>query len=282
MKDSGMMGMMKNKVREIVFSEREKNSEMNECERDMIVGCSFMMKCWSIEKELLLKLWKCLIVIVKEGISNEKKKEVREGLIGLKCICGDDGFFLFSFSLCFFFIPLLCLIFFFSFIIFLVNRDVLRDTSIVSEMKKISSEYEREVERRGKGEIVKRKVDKISLAYLLQIEFMLIKEDEEKKKFVKNNLLPVLPFLLSGEEKEREEDSEEEDIENGTVFKFLSSSVILNDNSLRSLLLSDERKLLLNKTLLFSLRRDSPFTRRECLDVLLTLFFYGREICERS
>jgi hypothetical protein len=36
-----------------------------------------MKKNW-IEKELLLKLWKCFILIVKEGISKEKKKEERE------------------------------------------------------------------------------------------------------------------------------------------------------------------------------------------------------------
>jgi hypothetical protein len=140
---------------------------------------------------------------------------------------------------------------------------------------KISEEYEKEIERRGKGEIVKRKVDKISFVCLLQMEFMLMKE-EEKDMLVKNNLVPVLPFLLSDEEKEREEeDSNEKDIKNTTIFRFLSYSLI-KDDSLRSLLLSDERKVLLNKTLLFSLRRDIPFARRECPNVLDRLFFYGK------
>jgi hypothetical protein len=53
----------------------------------MILGYSFMMKLNEIEKELLLKLWKCLILIVEEVISQEKKKEEREGLIGLRCVC---------------------------------------------------------------------------------------------------------------------------------------------------------------------------------------------------
>jgi hypothetical protein len=102
---------------------------------------------------------------------------------------------------------------------------------------------------------------------------MLIEEEEEeKKKFVKKNLLPVLPFLLCGEEKEREEeDSDGEDVENAIVFRFLCDYV-LNDDSFRSLLLSDERKVLLNKTLLFILGRDSPLTRREYLNVLDLLF----------
>jgi hypothetical protein len=144
-------------------------------------------------------------------------------------------------------------------------------------VKEISSEYEKEIDKRGKGEMVTTKVDRISFVCLLQTELMLMNELEEKKKFVKNNLLPVLPFLLCGEEKEsKEEDSEEEDVENATVFQFLCD-YLLWDDSLRSLLLSDERKVLLNKTLLFSLRRDSPFTRRECLDILYILFSYGRE-----
>jgi hypothetical protein len=134
-------------------------------------------------------------------------------------------------------------------------------------VKEIREEYEKEVESRGKGEIVKRRVDKFSFICLLQTEFMLTKEKEEKKQFVKNNLLPVLPFLICFEEKEREEeDSDEEDVENATVFQFLCNYLLTND-SLRSLLVSDERQVLLNKTLLFSLRRDSSFTRRECLNV---------------
>jgi hypothetical protein len=149
----------------------------------------------------------------------------------------------------------------------------------VSDAKEISSEYEKEVERRGEGEIKKKKVDKISFVCLVRTEFMLMKEREEKKKkFVKNNLVSVLRFLLCGEEKEREEeDSDGEDVENASVFQFLSSYDILRNDSLRSLLLSDERKILLNKTLLFSLRRDSPFTRRECLNVVWNLLSHGGE-----
>jgi hypothetical protein len=144
-------------------------------------------------------------------------------------------------------------------------------------VKEIREEYEKEIKRRGKGEIVKRKVDKISFVNILQTEFKFMKEEEEKKKFVKNNFLPVLPFLLCGEEKEREEeDSEREEAENTTVFQFLLESLLLN-YSLRSVLLSDERKVLLHKTLLFSLRRDSPFTRTQCLHVLWYLFMEGRE-----
>jgi hypothetical protein len=60
MRDSGLDEMIENKVKEIVFSEGKKKSEMNECERDMILGYSFVMKRMNIEKELLLKLWKCL------------------------------------------------------------------------------------------------------------------------------------------------------------------------------------------------------------------------------
>jgi hypothetical protein len=63
---------------------------------------------------------------------------------------------------------------------------------------------------------------------------------------------------------------------NAIVFRFLCDYLLRND-SLRSLLLSDETKVLVNKTLLFSLRRDSPFTRRECLHVLMILLFCGRE-----
>jgi hypothetical protein len=59
---------------------------MNECERDMIFGYSFVMKGKGIEKKLLLELWKCLILIVREGVLKEKKKEEREGLIGLRWI----------------------------------------------------------------------------------------------------------------------------------------------------------------------------------------------------
>jgi hypothetical protein len=152
------------------------------------------------------------------------------------------------------------------------NQGVLRKTSVVSEVKEIREEYEKEVERREKGEIEKRKVDRISFVCLLQTEFMLMKEGEEKKEFVKNHLLPVLPFVLSGEEKEKEEkDPDSDDVEIATVFQFLWY-YLLRDVSLRSLLLSDERKVLLNKTLLFSLRRDSPFTRRECLNVLWGIF----------
>jgi hypothetical protein len=144
-------------------------------------------------------------------------------------------------------------------------------------VKEISSEYEKEVERIREGEIVKRKVDKISFVSVLLIEFMLIKEEEEKKKFVKNHFLPVLPFLLCGEEKEREEEEGKgEDVDNATVFHFIWC-YFLYDDSLPSLLLSDERNFLLNKTLLFSLRRDSPFTRIECMNVLWSLFQYGKE-----
>jgi hypothetical protein len=145
-------------------------------------------------------------------------------------------------------------------------------------VKGLSEKYEKEVERRGKREIGKRKVDKISFSSLLQIESMLMKEEEEEQKeFVKNNLVPALPFLLYGSEKEREEkESDGEDVENVTVFQFFWDYLLSND-SLRPLLLLDERKILLNKTLLFSLRRDSPFTRRECLNVLEILFSYGKE-----
>jgi hypothetical protein len=144
-------------------------------------------------------------------------------------------------------------------------------------VKEIREEYEKEIERRGKGEIEKRKLDKISFVCLLQTEFKLMEEveEEEEKKFLKNNLLPVLPFLLCSEEKEKEEeDPDEEDVEIATVFRFLWDDLLQND-SFRSLLLSDERKVLLNKTLSFSLRRDSLFTRRECLHVLWNLFEYG-------
>jgi hypothetical protein len=204
MKESGLKEMIENKVKEIVFDERKKNSEMNECERDMILGYSFLMKRKGIEKELLLKLWPCLILIVQEGISKEKKKEEREGLIGLKCLYKWICFFLSSFSLFLFHSSIYCYFSSFCSLILIGNLYYLRDTSVGSEMKEISEEYEKEVERRGKGEIAKRKVDKISFAYLLQIEFMLMKEEEEKK-FVKNNLLPILPFLLSGEDNERKE-----------------------------------------------------------------------------
>jgi hypothetical protein len=264
-------------VKEIVFSEKKKNSEMNECERDIILGYSFLMKYHEIEKGLLLKLWKCLILIVQEGISKEKKKEEREGLIGLRCVCDLYCFFLSSFFLFLSHSSICFSSFSFFFIIFTDKQDLLREPSVVSEVKEIREEYEKEVERRGKGEIMKRKVDKISLVCLFQIGIVLMNEEEERKKFVKNNLLPVLPFLLCGEEKEREdEDSDEEDVKNATVFQFLCNYFLRND-FLRSLLLSDERNLLLNKTLSFSLRRDSPFTRTECLIVLWCLFEYGKE-----
>jgi hypothetical protein len=99
MKDRGLKEMIENKVKEIVFSEEKKKSEMSECDRDMILGYSFMMKNREIEKELLLKLGNCLILIVQEGLSKGKNKEEREGMIGLKCICEYPGFFLFTFSL---------------------------------------------------------------------------------------------------------------------------------------------------------------------------------------
>jgi hypothetical protein len=263
-------------VKEIVFSEEKKSSEMNECERDVILGYSFMMKRREGEKESLLKLWKCLVLIVKEGISKEKKKEERERLIGWKCVFEMSWFFLSSFSLFLFHSSIFFLFLFFCFIILIDNKWVLRKTSVVSEVKEIYSEYEKEVERRGKGEIVKRKVDKILFVNLLQIEFMLMEEEEEKKKFVKNNVLPVLPFLLCDEEKEREEEDSDEDVKNAIIFQFLCD-YFLNDDSFRSLLLSDERKVVLDQTLLFSLRRDSPFTRRQCLNVLWYLFSHGED-----
>jgi hypothetical protein len=99
MRGSGLKEMIENKVKEIVFDEKKKNSEMSECERDTIFGYSFLMKGYEIEKELLEKLWKCLILIVKEGISKGKKKKEREGLIGLRCVCENSGSFLSSFSL---------------------------------------------------------------------------------------------------------------------------------------------------------------------------------------
>jgi hypothetical protein len=277
MKESDLFEMIENKVKEIVVDERKKNSEMNECERDMILEYSFLMKNDEIEKELLKKLWKCLILIVQDGISKEKKKEEIEGLIGLRCICEWWSFFLSSFSLFLFHFSIDFYFSSFYFIIFIGNQGVLRNTSVVSEVKERREEYEKEVEGREKGEIEKRKLDKISFVCLLQIEFLLVKEEEEKKRFVKNNILPVLPFLLCGEEKEKEEeDSDGDHVENAIVFQFLCDYLLEND-SLRSLLLSDERNLLLNKTLLFSLRRDSPFTRTLCLHVLYLLFHYGRE-----
>jgi hypothetical protein len=103
MKESGLVSMIEDIVNESVFSEGMMNSEMNEWERDIIFGYSFLMKHWQIENGLLLKLWKCLILIVKEGISKEKKKEVREGLIGLKCICECLS--------CFSFLPLILFLF---------------------------------------------------------------------------------------------------------------------------------------------------------------------------
>jgi hypothetical protein len=109
MKNSGLVSMIEDKVKEIVFSVEKKNSEMSECERDMILGYSFVMKWRAIEKELLLKLWKCLISIVREGISKEKKKEEREGLIVLRCICESDCFFLSSFFLFLFLFSILFL-----------------------------------------------------------------------------------------------------------------------------------------------------------------------------
>jgi hypothetical protein len=107
-----LVGEIENKVKEIDFSEEKKNSEMNECERDMILVYSFLMKDQETEEELLLKLWKCLILIVKEGITKENKKEEREGLIGLKCNCESECFFLSSFSLVLFHFFILFLCFF--------------------------------------------------------------------------------------------------------------------------------------------------------------------------
>jgi hypothetical protein len=146
-------------------------------------------------------------------------------------------------------------------------------------VKEMCEEYEKEVERRGKGETVKGKVDKISLFCFLQIELMLSEdEEEERRKFVKNNLLPVLPFLLCGEEKEgEEEDSDGEEIRNAIVFYFFCDDRLLQNDSLRFVLLSDERKVFLLKTLFFCLRRDAPLTRRECLNVLEIVFNHGRE-----
>jgi hypothetical protein len=115
MRESGLKEMIENKVKEIVFDEEKKDSEMNECERDMIVGYSFLMKDWSVEKKLLEKLCKCLILIVGKGISKEKKKEEREGLIGLRCICKRFCFFLCSFFLFLFHSSILFLFFFFLF-----------------------------------------------------------------------------------------------------------------------------------------------------------------------
>jgi hypothetical protein len=115
MSGSGLLSTIENKVKEIVFSEGKKNSEMNECERDMILGYSFLMKDDEIEKELMLKLWKYLILIVKEGISKEKNKEEREGLIGLRCICVFYCFFLSSFSIFLFHFSICFLFFFFLF-----------------------------------------------------------------------------------------------------------------------------------------------------------------------
>jgi hypothetical protein len=112
MKESGLKEMIENKVKEIVFSEEKKNLEMNECERDMILGYSFGMKNLEIEKELLLTLVECLIVIVQEGISKENNKEEREGLIGLRCVCEWIGFFLSSFSLIIFHFSIFFLFFF--------------------------------------------------------------------------------------------------------------------------------------------------------------------------
>jgi hypothetical protein len=115
MRKSGLIEMIEKKLKEIVIVEEKKNSEMSECERDMILGYLFWMKRKWIEKELLLKLWNYLILIVKEGISKEKKKEEREGLIGLRCICENDGFFLCSFSLFLFHPSISFLLFFFLF-----------------------------------------------------------------------------------------------------------------------------------------------------------------------
>jgi hypothetical protein len=83
---SGLPEMIEDKVKEIVFSEEKKNSEINECERDIILGYSFLMKQKEGEKELLAKVGKCLPLIVREGILKAKKEE-RDGLIGLRCIC---------------------------------------------------------------------------------------------------------------------------------------------------------------------------------------------------
>jgi hypothetical protein len=56
MRWSGLREMIENKVKEIVFVEGKKKSEMNECERGLILVYSFVIKYQWIEKELLLKL----------------------------------------------------------------------------------------------------------------------------------------------------------------------------------------------------------------------------------
>jgi hypothetical protein len=71
---------------------------MSECERDTILGYSFVMKGRGFEKKLMLKLYQYLILIAQEGISKEKKKEERKRMIGLRCIWEDKSFFLFPFS----------------------------------------------------------------------------------------------------------------------------------------------------------------------------------------
>jgi hypothetical protein len=86
------------------------------------------MKNIKIKKELLLKLCECLILIVKEGIQKEKKKEERERLIGLTCICEDSGFFLSSFSIFLFHFSFFFYFSSFYFIFFIGNRDALRET----------------------------------------------------------------------------------------------------------------------------------------------------------
>jgi hypothetical protein len=105
----------------------------------------------------------------------------------------------------------------------------------------------------------------------------MMKKGTTKKKCVKNNLLPVLPFLLSSEEKEQElNKSDEEDFEKSYIFHFFWATFLF-DKSLRSLLISDKQHPFLNKILLFSFRGNSPFTRRECLTVLKILLGVGAE-----
>jgi hypothetical protein len=133
----GFKEIIENKVKEIVLKEGKKNSEMNKCERDIILGYSFLMKQKEDEKELLSKVGNSLRFIVREGIFKGKKEE-REGLIGLRCICEHHCFFLFFLFFFFFFF----LSFFsFYFFIFIGNQEVLRETSVVSEIKEMRKKY---------------------------------------------------------------------------------------------------------------------------------------------